>query len=159
MFSGSASDPASGGARCGAPLPPQTPPGPGPGSRELPRAVPPPPAAVSQRPARRGDARPGPARRGPREEARSRRRLPPRALPEMPLLINGERIDLARPTGDMIRAYPHLEVRRRRREGARRWGPPRPARRAPSGGAAGATGRKPAASAGRNGWRSGAAPR
>ncbi|KAM7091164.1 protein N-terminal asparagine amidohydrolase isoform X3 [Ciconia boyciana] len=27
----------------------------------------------------------------------------------MPLLINGERIDLARPTGDMIRAYPHLE--------------------------------------------------
>ncbi|KAM6080126.1 protein N-terminal asparagine amidohydrolase isoform 2-T2 [Theristicus caerulescens] len=27
----------------------------------------------------------------------------------MPLLINGERIDLARPTGDMIRHYPHLE--------------------------------------------------
>ncbi|XP_030340180.1 protein N-terminal asparagine amidohydrolase isoform X1 [Strigops habroptila] len=27
----------------------------------------------------------------------------------MPLLINGERVDLARPTGDMIRAYPHLE--------------------------------------------------
>ncbi|XP_071616933.1 protein N-terminal asparagine amidohydrolase isoform X2 [Heliangelus exortis] len=27
----------------------------------------------------------------------------------MPLLINGERIDLARPTGDMIRTYPHLE--------------------------------------------------
>uniref|UniRef100_A0A8C4V0J6 N-terminal asparagine amidase n=1 Tax=Falco tinnunculus TaxID=100819 RepID=A0A8C4V0J6_FALTI len=27
----------------------------------------------------------------------------------MPLLINGERIDLARPTGDMIRAYPYLE--------------------------------------------------
>ncbi|KAM6379132.1 protein N-terminal asparagine amidohydrolase isoform 2-T2 [Pluvialis apricaria] len=29
----------------------------------------------------------------------------------MPLLVNGERIDLARPTGDMIRAYPHLEER------------------------------------------------
>ncbi|XP_063199871.1 protein N-terminal asparagine amidohydrolase isoform X2 [Chroicocephalus ridibundus] len=27
----------------------------------------------------------------------------------MPLLINGERVDLAQPTGDMIRAYPHLE--------------------------------------------------
>lgn len=40
----------------------------------------------------------------------------------MPLLINGERIDLARPTGDVIRAYPHLEVRRRR-ETARWWGP------------------------------------
>nr|XP_054499491.1 protein N-terminal asparagine amidohydrolase isoform X3 [Agelaius phoeniceus] len=27
----------------------------------------------------------------------------------MPLLVNGARVDLARPTGDMIRAHPHLE--------------------------------------------------
>ncbi|XP_066186396.1 protein N-terminal asparagine amidohydrolase isoform X2 [Sylvia atricapilla] len=27
----------------------------------------------------------------------------------MPLLVNGVRVDLARPTGDMIRAHPHLE--------------------------------------------------
>ncbi|XP_015498454.1 protein N-terminal asparagine amidohydrolase isoform X3 [Parus major] len=27
----------------------------------------------------------------------------------MPLLVNGTRVDLARPTGDMIRAHPHLE--------------------------------------------------
>lgn len=29
----------------------------------------------------------------------------------MPLLVNGERIDLGRPPAAMIRAYPHLEVR------------------------------------------------
>lgn len=57
--------------------------------------------------------------RGPAEEARSGR-LPPWAFPAMPLLINGERIDLTRLTGGVIRAHPHLEVSRRqcRRRGA-----------------------------------------
>ncbi|XP_048817160.1 protein N-terminal asparagine amidohydrolase isoform X3 [Lagopus muta] len=53
-------------------------------------------------------AAPDLAQRGPGEEERSGR-LPPWAFSAMPLLINGERIDLTRLTGGVIRTHPHLE--------------------------------------------------
>lgn len=56
-------------------------------------------------------AAPDLAQRGPGEEERSGR-LPPWAFSAMPLLINGERIDLTRLTGGVIRTHPHLEVSR-----------------------------------------------